>query len=352
MSNVMTKKEEVALFNNQKDFINDLEKVANDTGVSFTDYGLKCMVNAYTALLSKCKQDGITLKEFDGGLLRSAFTNVGYTELNFAANECYFDIRKVYDGEGQNKTLIGYSIVIRPQGVGNEKLLRKYGVNVARLHPCWLVKDKDKFILPSYNGLKMSDPIWERDIANMNNKTVLVVYPVEIKGIDRVEYLMATRESVKNNLVAHIRQNLLYKKYGEARQKLYDELDKEAEKSTLDELLENSKWREWINPNWLSSSSRESMIVRKMQNNALKNYPKEYDNSLMKEAVQNMTEDYDESLDIKKQEAIDADIVEKVETEINEKPNTEAVQDFQVDEDGVVSKEEKKPAPSNDDYGF
>ena len=355
MADITTKKAEVALFTNQKEFIGELERVATSTGVKFTEYGVKCMVNAYNALLIACKNQGIQLSDFDGALLRTAFSNVGYTELNFAANECYFDIRKVYKGEGNNKTLAGYSIAIRPQGVGNEKLVRKYGINVARLHQCWLVREKDKFILPSFNGLKMTDPVWERDIANLNNKVVLVVYPIEIKGSDKVEYLMANRESVKSNLVAHIRQNMLYKVYGENRDKKYEELDADAEKMTLDQLLVDAKWKEWINPNWLSSSSKESMIIRKMQNNALKNYPKEYDSTAMEEAVKYMTEDYDESLNEKaKATVIEADVVETVEKEIKEEPNPNAVQDFKVDNDGVVEepKEAKKKPDSDGDYGF
>ena len=354
MGNVITKKEEVALFSNQKAFIHELESIATGTGVSFSEYGTKCMINAYAALISRCKQDGIQLSDFDGALLRTAFSNIGYTELNFAANECYFDIRKIVE----DKKVVGYTIAVRPQGVGNEKLVRKYGVNVKTLHPCWLVKDGDKLILPSFSGLKMTDPVWERDIKNINNKTVMCVYPVEIKGSDKVEYLMASRESVKNNLVAHIRQNLLYKFYGKERDQKYAELDKDADASTLDTLLANEKWRDYINPNWLSSSSRESMIIRKMQNNALKNYPKEYDSTQMKEAVQNMMEDYDESLEIKKEEAVEVDVVEKVEKEIQEKPVEGAIKDFNVDEDGVVTQpakeEESKeiPEPKEEEYGF
>ena len=351
MANI-TKTEEKALFNNQKAFIKELELTAANTGANYTDYGIKCMVNGYAALLSVCNQQKIKLSEFDGALLRTAFSNLGYTELNFAANECYFDIRKVYEGEGQNKKLVGYSIAVRPQGVGNEKLVRKYGVNVKTLHPCWLVREGDKFILPSYNGLSMTAPVWERDIANLNNKVVMVVYPIEIKGDDKVEYLMATRESVKSNLVAHIRQNMLYKLFGTARDQKYAELDADAEKMKFDELLNSAKWREWINPNWLSSSSRESMVIRKMQNNALKNYPKEYDSTQMQEAVKSMSEDYDESLELKAN-AIEIDAVEKVEKEINEPNPTDAVPDFRVDDDGVVErKEEKAPAKENEDYGF
>ena len=361
MGNV-TKKEEVALYTNQKAFIQELESIAVSSGVGYTEYGKKCMVNAYAALLSVCNQQQIQLKDFDGALLRTAFQNIGYTELNFAANECYFDIRKVYEGEGQNKTLKGYSIKANPQGVGNEKLTRKYGVGVKKLHTCWLIREKDKFILPSYNGLKRTDPIWERDIANLNNKVVMVVYPIELKDSEFVEYLIATRESVKSNLVAHIRQNMLYKIFGKQRDDKYAELDADAEKMTLDEMLSSDKWRDWINPNWLSSSSRESMIIRKMQNNALNKYPKEYDSNAIKEAVQSMNEDFDESLNERAKNVVEVDIVSKVEDELKEEPIEESVKDFDVDADGVVVEKETAPKKEEEtkteevkveeDYGF
>lgn len=341
------KQKEIALYTNQQAFIADLEKVANNSGASFTEYGIKCMVNGYAALLTLCNSQQIKLNEFDGALLRTAFSNIGYTELNFAANECYFDVRKNLD---KNKQLINYSIAVRPQGAGNEKMVRKYGIGVQTLFPCRIIREGDEFTLPSYDGLNMIPPKWIR--KSLDGKAIAVVYPIKKKD-GTEDYLMASRESVKANLVAHIRQNMLYKIYGEQRDAKYAELDKDASAMTLDQLLESAKWRDWINPNWLSSSSRESMIIRKMQNNALKNYPKEYDSNAMKEAVQHMIEDYDESLEQPARNVVEVDAVEKVEHEINADQNGDAIQDFKVDEDGVVEEKVVEKEPSeNKDYGF
>ena len=344
------KASEIALYNNQQAFIGDLEKVASKSGASFTDYGIKCMINAYAALLSICNQNEIKLSEFDGALLRAAFQNIGYTELNYAAGECYFDTRKIYKGEGQNKVMVGYSIAAKPQGAGNEKLVRKYGVNVDILYPCRIIREGDELVLPSYNGLEMTPPKWIR--KSLDGKAIAVIYPIKKKD-GTEEYLIASRESVKSNLVAHIRQNMLYKLFGQQRDTKYAELDAAANSKTLDELLDSKEWRDWINPNWLSSSSRESMIIRKMQNNALKNYPKEYDSFYMKNAVQNMSEDYDESLDQPANNVVEVDTVEKVEAEINAGQNGDAVPDFKVDEDGVVEEKVPEQKPSTPkDYGF
>ena len=348
-----TNQQAVAVTGGQKlqvQLLNELDKATESMGQSFTEYGKKCVVNAIAGLVIMCKQQDIEIKDIDPTLLRLSLQNIGYTELNFAANECYADLRKVYKEETdengkKNKKFDGYSVAFKVQGVGNEKLLREYGVDVKTLHECWLVKEGDEFILPSYNGLEMTPPIWKRKLDNINNKVILVVYPVERKN-GNVEYLMATRESVKSNLVAHIRQNLLYKIFGEKRDQKYAELDKDAESMTFDELLTSEKWREHINPNWLASSSKEAMIIRKMQNNALKRYPKEYDNSAMKEAVKNMAEDYDESLEIKANKVIDADPIEKVEKEITEEQKKDAVPGFEVDDDGVVTNNQQVAAES------
>ena len=352
-----TNQQAVAVTGGQKlqvQLLNELDKATESMGQSFTEYGKKCVVNAIAGLVIMCKQQDIEIKDIDPTLLRLSLQNIGYTELNFAANECYADLRKVYKEVEENgkktKVFDGYSVAFKVQGVGNEKLLREYGVDVKTLHECWLVKEGDEFILPSYNGLEMTPPIWKRKLDNINNKVILVVYPVERKN-GSVEYLMATRESVKSNLVAHIRQNLLYKIFGEKRDQKYAELDKDAESMTFDELLTSEKWREHINPNWLASSSKEAMIIRKMQNNALKRYPKEYDNSAMKEAVKNMAEDYDESLEIKANKVIDADPIEKVEKEITEEQKKDAIPGIEVDDDGVVTNNqqvaaESKPAES------
>ena len=350
-----TNQQAVAVTGGQKlqvQLLNELDKATESMGQSFTEYGKKCVVNAIAGLVIMCKQQDIEIKDIDPTLLRLSLQNIGYTELNFAANECYADLRKVYKEVEENgkktKVFDGYSVAFKVQGVGNEKLLREYGVDVKTLHECWLVKEGDEFILPSYNGLEMTPPIWKRKLDNINNKVILVVYKKKKKN-GSVEYLMATRESVKANLVAHIRQNLLYKIFGEKRDQKYAELDKDAESMTFDELLTSEKWREHINPNWLASSSKEAMIIRKMQNNALKRYPKEYDNSAMKEAVKNMAEDYDESLEIKANKVIDADPIEKVEKEITEEQKKDAVPGFEVDDDGVVTNNqqattESKPA--------
>lgn len=315
----------------QVKLIGEIEKTADEIGTSFTDYGKRCMVNAYAALVSHMKSNNISFNDVDGAMLRLAFQNVGYTELNFAAqpSECYFDFRKFKDTNG----LYHYTVSIKPQGAGNEKLVRKYGVQIRNLLPCWLIREGDEYTLPYWDGTTMTQPTWRP--KGFDNKVIMVIYPLE-KTNGRTEYLIATREGIKPNIVSQIRQNALYAfKDPNQRDAFYRQLDEDAEKCSVDELIRLDKYRDYLSPTYLSFGAREQMIIRKMQNNALKNYPKEYDSNAIREAVENMFEDSDESL--KEKAAIyNQDVVATVEKEIAEESKEPPVAGFEVDDNGIV----------------
>lgn len=360
--NELVQKPEVAISSGQKlqkQLLQELEVNAQQMGADFTDYGKKCVINAIAGLVQVCKGQDIELKQLDPTLLRLALQNIGYTELNYSAipSEVYFDIRKNGDQ---------YIATIKPQGAGNEKLTRKYGVGLVKdtgLKSPWLIREGDEFILPTFNGLDMTPPKWTP--KSLDGKVVAIVYPAQ-KIDGSVEYLMASRESVKANIIAQIRQNALceFKKDveyvgkdgkthtkkevdKEAREEFYKKVDTELENKKVDEILADPEWLEWVNPTYTSGGSKEQMIIRKMKNNALKNYPKEYDNAYIKNAVENMFEDRDESLDEKpkKIERGEIDVVEKVEKEINAPVNENAPKDFEVSEDGEIIKNQPKEEP-------
>lgn len=354
----------------QSELMNELNVSSENNGVEFTDYGKKCVMNAISGLVTLATSQGIDFKQINGSMLKLALQNVGYTELNYAAmpSEVYFDLRKVRNQDGTTS----YLPSIKPQGAGNEKLLRKYGVGLKKdtgLRSPWLVREGDEITFPSFDGLEMIPPKWTP--KSYDKKVIMVVYPAQ-KIDGSVEYLIATREGIKANIIAQIRQNTLYafQKFDgkskvvdeDARNKFYDELNKFAEEHKVDELIDNPKYAPYINPTYTSGGSKEQMILRKMKNNALKNYPKEYNNSTQRDAVESMWEDNDDS--IKEKPSVAKDVVSKVEKELDEKTNEGAIQDFTVDEDGVVEtndspKEEKKEnppveedKPQETDYGF
>lgn len=353
MSNEIVKTEKRELTGTvkfQADLANELDVASEQMGASFSEYGKKCVVNAIAGLAFTCTSQGINLKDLDPTLLKLELQHVGYTELNYAAipSEIYFDLRKVTKADESGNEVVRYNIAIKPQGAGNEKLTRKYGVGLKKdigLHSPWLIREGDEFELPSFNGIEMTPPKWKP--KSLDGKVTMVVYPA-VKVDGSVEFLMATREGVKANIIAQIRQNSLYafkkevinkvgKKYQavdtEARDKFYEELNVYAESHKLEELLAEPKYAEYVNPTYTSGGSKEQMILRKMKNNALKNYPKEYDNAFVRDAVEGMFEDFDDSL---KEKPVKKDVVAKVEREINEEPQADAVADFQVDDNGEI----------------
>lgn len=325
--------------------VNEVDKATRDMGQEFTEDGKRCVINAMAGLVTHCKNQDIPFNSLDMTMVKIALRNVGFTELDFAATpaEAYYDIRKTDNG---------YSVSIRPQGAGNEKLTRRFGVNVQELKSAILVREKDEYTLPGFDGEKMTPFTWKPH--DFTSKVIMVVYPLKKKD-GSYEYLIGTREGIKPNLIAQIRQSNLYtfkKPNGgtdvQRRQQFYDEMDAEFEKMTVDQILADPKWRKELTPTYTSGGSVEAMVIRKMKNNALKNYPREYSNTYQAEAVKDMYEDVDQSLNEKPQKFVDVDMVAKVEEEIAEPVSGDAPKDFEVDGDGVVEKEEptKEPEPT------
>lgn len=334
----------------QVDLANQVEQGLNEVGQTFTEYGKQCVINAIAAIITQTKTNGIALNDVDQTMLKIALTNVGLTELNFNAipAEAFIDLRK---GDGGK-----YNIAIRPQGAGNEKLTRRFGVNVKDLKPAILVREGDEYTLPGFDGEKMTPFKWQP--KSLDKKIILVVYPL-LKMDGTYEYLMATRDSIVPNLIAQIRNSNIstFKKKNEKgyfevdkvkREEFYNDLNKAFDGKTLDEVLALPEWQKEISNTYTSGGSKEAMILRKMKNNALKNYPREFNNAAAANAVKLMSEDYDESLNEKpnnvKGDFVDADPIEKVEKEINEEPVSEnAPRDFEVSDEGEIVKE--KPIP-------
>ena len=341
----------------QVELVNQVDKATQDMGATITEYGRQCVINAIGNLVTYCRTNGVQFGLIDPTMVKIALQNVGFTELNFAATpaEAYFDLRKTVFEDGKGNKVNGYTIAVKPQGAGNEKLTRRFGVNVKELKPAWLIREGDEFTYPSFNGLHMTPPKWTP--KSYDKKIIMVCYPLVLKD-DSVEYLIATREGIKPNLIAQVRQNNLYtfkkknsKGYEvtdtEARDKFYDEVNEIFEKLTVDEILADPRWREQLTPTYTSGGSKEAMVLRKMKNNALKNYPREFATDYIAQAVKDMYEDKDESLNIDKKNAIDIDPVEKVEDEIKEEPKPEnVVPNFEVNDDGEVVEENVAEEPN------
>ena len=116
-----------------------------------------------------------------------------------------------------------------------------------------------------------------------------VVYPVKLKD-GTVDYLIAEREPVRTNLIAHIRNNLLNETFGicenrykatpkqkeQIKAKKEEILSAVRECETLEDILKCEVAKPYISAAWLDTP--EAMIVRKMRNNAIKKFPKNLNN--------------------------------------------------------------------------
>jgi hypothetical protein len=295
-------------------------------GVKFDDYSKKCAMEAMTAIYTLVKNDGkVNMSNLDASNLRGIVERCASLKLNANAfpRECYFQIRNVKVGSEYVKT-----VEMGIEGAGNDAILTNYGKDVAKVYPYWIVKDGDTYIPPKHRGIEITPPEWEE--KGLSQKTVRVVYPVKLND-GTITYLSAERDSVKVNLFAHVRNNLMNETFGicESRYKASDKQKKEIEErkeiiyealrkcETVDDMLQCAEARPYMSVAWLDTP--ESMIVRKMCNNATKKYPKNYD-TMANKAYMEMDETYQQ---VQEEIRTNANSVEFIEHDISENANKE-----------------------------
>ena len=293
-------------------------------GVQFDEYSKKCAMSAVETIFSLVKSQGKEMSKLDTSNLRSIVERCASLKLNANAfpRECYFQIRNVKAGNSWVQ-----QIEMGIEGAGNDAILTNYGKNVEMVYPYWVVREGDTFIPPKHKGVEITPPEWEEK-GLPNAKAIKVVYPVKLTD-GTIQYLIADREGVKVNLFAHVRNNLMNetfdicksrydatpeqkKQIEEKKQPIYDALRK---CETLDEMLACEIAHPYMSGAWLDTP--ESMIIRKMCNNATKKFPKNYDTMASKafvemdETYQEVQEEVEENANA--QEFIDMDASEVVE---------------------------------------
>ena len=252
-------------------------------GVQFDEYSKQCAMSAMTNIYQLVKTSGVDIKTMDTSNLREIVGQCAGLKLNANAvpRECYFQLRKKKIGNNYVQT-----VEMGIEGDGNDAILRQWGENVDTVYPVWIVKEGDKFTYPKHKGIEVLPPKWEQ--MGQSEKVDKVVYPVKLKD-GTVQYLIAERQSVKVNLFAHVRNNLMNETFGicESRYKATDKQLEEIKErkevvfeelrkcETVEEMLECKEARPYISAAWLDTP--ESMIVRKMRNNAIKKFKKNYD---------------------------------------------------------------------------
>lgn len=295
-------------------------------GVSYDEYAKQCAMNAMSSIFQLVQNtDNTDMTNLNTSNLREVVAQCASLKLNANAvpREVYFQLRsKQINGQWCKMVEMGI------EGDGNDALLRQFGNNVDTVYPVWLVKEGDDFTYPRRRGIEVEPAEWTQ--KGLSDKTVRVVYPVKLKD-GTVDYLIAEREPVRTNLIAHIRNNLLNETFGicesryKATPKQKEQIKAKKEEimatvrecETLEDILNCEVAKPYISAAWLDTP--EAMIVRKMRNNAIKKFPKNL-NSMASSSLLQLDEAY-----------------KVAQEEIKENENS---QEFTVDEPDVVAESE------------
>lgn len=284
-----------------------------------------------------------TINDVDQSSITSCLQQVALMELNVSA----------YPSEGFI-SLRGKQMIFSPQGDGWRTLTEKYGRNVKNISEPWVIREDDEFHMPKYLGRQVTPPEWSPAFPP-HGKAILVVYSIE-KDNGELEWVFSTREDVKSNLLAHINNNLLKDK--ENGKKIYESILAKSQNMTLDDMLTDKSiiLDGKISPSW-RGASKEAMIIRKMKNNALKPYPKDYGDTLIAEVVAqaSLHEDDIPTIDVS-QNNVDETINKKVENEMASlpSPKTTDINEFTMEKEKekapVAKKADQKQKEVVDDY--
>lgn len=314
----------------QKEFTTALSQWSNEItrliardyeacGVQLDEYSKKCALEAMTAIFNLVKTNPKLkdMNSLDTSNLRGIVEHCASLKLNAGAypRECYFQLRNVKVGvDSEGKDIWQQQVEMGFEGAGYDSMLANFGKDVERVYPYWVIKEGDTYISPKHKGLEVTPPEWEE--KGLSSRVVRVVYPVKLTD-GTIEYLTADRESVKVNLLAHVRQNMMNETFGivtgtkkqygnevpktrydatEAEKKKIDEKKEEVIDAlraceTVDDMLKCEIAKPFMSMAWLDTP--ESMITRKMCNNATRKFPKVYDPMARKAQIE-MDETYQE----------------------------------------------------------
>lgn len=267
-----------------------------NNNINLSEYSKSCVANAISAINNVLDTNGVGWSDtsLDTNGITQILLSVAALQLNATANprECYFQIRNVSVKGADGKQVWKKKIEMGIEGDGFDALVSRFGRDVKKVYPHWLVREDDEFTYPRYAGVEITPPEWK---PKGSGKVVRVVYPIQSKD-GSIEYYIAERADVKKNLIAHISNNMMNETFGVCadRYKATDEqkvqiaekkreLLNKAKELELDALLDAAEFDKYISPAWKEEQSRESMIIRKMRNNITKKVPKDFGSSFVDE---------------------------------------------------------------------
>lgn len=328
-----------------------------DCGLVLDEYSRQCAMAAMTNIFQLVKDKGVDIKNMDTSNLREIVGQAASLKLNANAvpRECYFQLRSFNTGKDERgNTIWKKKVEMGIEGDGNDAILRNFGENVEMVYPVWIVKEGDEFTYPKHKGIEITPPEWEQ--RGESEKADKVVYPVKLKD-GSMQYLIAERQSVKTNLFAHVRNNLMNETFGlvkGGKKTRYDATEKELEAiaqkkeeifealrkcETVEDMLNCAEARPFISAAWLDTP--ENMIIRKMRNNAIKKFKKNYDTMAQRSFLQ-MDETYQQ---VQEEIKANANTVDFIPEAIEEKPEPQTMPKTQAKEKEPVKVEGERESP-------
>ena len=108
-------------------------------GVEFDEYSKRCAMSAMSSIYQLVQNtDKAEMSDLNTSNLREIVEQCASLKLNANAvpREVYFQLRsKQINGEWKKVVEMGI------EGDGNDAMLRQFGNEVAKVHPCWIVKE-------------------------------------------------------------------------------------------------------------------------------------------------------------------------------------------------------------------
>lgn len=283
-----------------------IERQLTGNGVNMDGYAKQCVVNAISAINAVLDTKGIEWMDpqLDRNGLTQILLTVASLKLNAAASprEVFFQVRNVKvkkKEDGKDVDVWKKQIEMGIEGDGNDAILARFGRDVKKVAPYWLVREGDVFEYPVFDGLSYQPPKWQ---PKGQGDVVRVVYPI-IQNDDSIVFYISERDDVLRNLIAHINNNMMNETFGIcadrykanpdqkvqiARKKA--EFLKKAQGLGL-AALDDEELGQWISPAWTDFHSREAMVIRKMRNNVVKKIPKDFGSAFIEMIHSEATDD-------------------------------------------------------------
>lgn len=276
-------------------WIKRLSAFASSNDIKFDNYQKDIVVNT----VRKIGENGYDIFAYDQNNVADVLYQTAFLRLNPSATprHCYFINRDVYESGRR----VGSKLEMGIEGEGNDEILRKFGVGIKRdenneavgVHKVWIVREGDEYQEGYFNGIAYTPPTWRPKLlkaGEKKGKVLKIVYPIE-RTNGEVEFWAADREDLQPIILKHIEQNLMG--YRKADKDGFNKLMRELRELTFDEIIDKHQHTEVSFKNYgkdfnvrliqdsYVGSTGEAMTIRKLRNVAIRNFPKNFDTTVI-----------------------------------------------------------------------